>query len=197
ANVNPVVTATATSGNEGSPVTETASFTDAGTADTHTCSINWGDGNTTSGRVSETNGSGTCSGSHTYNDNGLYTVTVTVTARDVRAFPTRHSSALANVNPVVTATATSGNEGSPVTETASFTDAGTADTHTCSINWGDGNTTAGSVSETNGSGTCSGSHTYNDNGSCTATATATDDSWGHRSSGHTSSITTVELLVSA
>ena len=37
----------------GATVTTTASFTDPGTADTHTCTITWGDGSTTTGTVSE------------------------------------------------------------------------------------------------------------------------------------------------
>lgn len=42
--------------------------------------------------------------------------------------------------------------------TAPFTDPGTGDTHTCSINWGDGVVAAGAVVEAAGSGTCTGSH---------------------------------------
>src|SRR5205807_2398255 len=130
ANVNPVVTATATSGNEGSPVTETASFTDAGTADTHTCSSDCSHGNTTPGIVRETNGSHTCSSSHTYTHTLPDALPVSVTDDDGGVGSDSALASIANVNPVATATATSGNEGSPVSETASFTDAGTADTHT-------------------------------------------------------------------
>src|SRR5207237_4218811 len=101
---------TATSDNHTSPPTRRSSDLDAGTADTHTCSINWGDGNTTSGTVSETNGSGTCSGTHTYSDNGSYTVTVTITDDDDRKSTHLNSTPTCNANPVVSATTTSGNE---------------------------------------------------------------------------------------
>ncbi len=58
----------------------TASFTDAA-ADTHTCSISWDDGSVTSGAVSGTNGSGSCSAPtpHSFPSAGVYTIGVTVT----------------------------------------------------------------------------------------------------------------------
>jgi hypothetical protein len=60
-------------------VNVSASFTDALTTTTHTAVWNWGDGTTSSGTVTETNGSGTVTGSHTYAVDGVYTVTLTVT----------------------------------------------------------------------------------------------------------------------
>ena len=55
-----------------------ATFADAGKADTHTCTIAWGDGTASTGSVSESAGSGTCAGSHAYSSTGNYTITVTV-----------------------------------------------------------------------------------------------------------------------
>ena len=60
----------------------TASFTDAGTSDTHTCSFSWDDTTSSAGTVSEANGSGSCTGSHAYTVAGVYTVRVTVTDDD-------------------------------------------------------------------------------------------------------------------
>ena len=57
--------------------TFSASFTDPDVSDTHTATWNWGDGGSSAGTVTETNGSVT--GSHTYTAAGLYTVTLTVT----------------------------------------------------------------------------------------------------------------------
>jgi PKD repeat protein len=57
-------------------------FADAGTGDTHTATIDWGDGNTTVGTVTEASGTGTVSGSHPYSAAGTYTVTVTITDDD-------------------------------------------------------------------------------------------------------------------
>lgn len=55
------------------------SFTDSNTEDTHTAVWDWGDGNTSSGNVTETNGSGTVTGSHPYTTPGVYTLNLAVT----------------------------------------------------------------------------------------------------------------------
>ena len=54
------------------------SFTDPDKLDTHTATWDWGDGKTSTGSVSEANGSGTITGNHAYSTPGVYTVTVTV-----------------------------------------------------------------------------------------------------------------------
>lgn len=59
-----------------------ADFTDPGVLDTHTAAIDWGDGTTSSGSVTEANGSGSVAGAHSYAVPGLYTVKVTVTDKD-------------------------------------------------------------------------------------------------------------------
>jgi protocatechuate 3,4-dioxygenase beta subunit len=61
----------------GKAVTLDATFTDPGTLDTHTATIDWGD-ETSDGTV---NGY-TVTGTHTYNEAGVYTVTLTVTDDD-------------------------------------------------------------------------------------------------------------------
>ena len=64
-----------------------ATFNDLGTRDTHTATIDWGDGKVTSGSVSESpfgppgstaGANGSVTGSHTYKKAGVYTVKVTV-----------------------------------------------------------------------------------------------------------------------
>jgi hypothetical protein len=62
-----------------STINVSASFTDANPATTHTALWNWGDNTTSGGAITETNGSGTVTGSHTYTTPGVYTITVTVT----------------------------------------------------------------------------------------------------------------------
>ena len=58
-----------------------ATFTDAETGDTHTCTINWGDGAAVeAGSVDQVND--TCSGSHTYTTTAGSPFTVTVTITD-------------------------------------------------------------------------------------------------------------------
>jgi hypothetical protein len=56
-----------------------ADFTDPDVTDTHTAVWDWGDGVISEGVVTETDGSGSVSGSHTYTAAGVYTVGVTVT----------------------------------------------------------------------------------------------------------------------
>jgi hypothetical protein len=60
-------------------INTSASFTDAIPSNTHTAVWNWGDGSTSNGTVSESNGAGTVTGSHAYSVDGVYTVTLTVT----------------------------------------------------------------------------------------------------------------------
>jgi PKD repeat protein len=60
-------------------VNTSASFTDPFTTTTHTALWDWGDGTTSAGGVTESNGSGTVAGSHTYAADGVYTVTLSVT----------------------------------------------------------------------------------------------------------------------
>jgi len=66
----------------GDPVSVSASFSDPGVADTHSAAIDWGDGSSSAGAVSEAGGAGTVSGEHTYAAAGFYTVTMTVTDDD-------------------------------------------------------------------------------------------------------------------
>ncbi len=83
-NVAPVITAFSSSSPgfggaaEGELVTVSGSFTDAGTFDTHTAIIDWGDGTTSPGVVTESNGLGSVSGDHTYQFGGIYTVALTL-----------------------------------------------------------------------------------------------------------------------
>jgi hypothetical protein len=53
-------------------------FNDPDKLDTHTATWDWGDSSTSAGTVTESNGSGTITGSHAYATPGVYTVTVTV-----------------------------------------------------------------------------------------------------------------------
>src|SRR5262249_11566798 len=59
-----------------------AAFADPGTLDTHSAIINWGDGSSASGIVTEDHGSGSASASHVYAASGKYTVTFTVMDKD-------------------------------------------------------------------------------------------------------------------
>lgn len=67
----------------GDAATVTAHFTDAGVLDTHTCSVNWDDGQPAMpGEVAEAGGSGSCTATYPYIGAGVYAATVTVTDDD-------------------------------------------------------------------------------------------------------------------
>lgn len=53
-------------------------FSDNGIEDTHTATINWGDGTETNPDVDESSGSGSFQGTHEYDEAGTYIVTLTV-----------------------------------------------------------------------------------------------------------------------
>lgn len=75
-NNNPVVNAGADqTGIAGTPVSITATYTDADPDDTHTASINWGDGSPIENVPAA---GGVVNGTHTYSTGGTFTVTVTV-----------------------------------------------------------------------------------------------------------------------
>jgi hypothetical protein len=81
-NLPPLVTSTSEPSGPialGSSASVTANFTDGNTANTHTCSIDWGDNISSVGTVLKSNGSGTCTGTHVYAATGVYEVTFTVT----------------------------------------------------------------------------------------------------------------------
>ena len=150
-------------GDEGGVVTATSSFGDPGALDTHTATIQWGDGATSTGVVNAT--AGTVTGTHIYSDDGVHVVTVEVCDDHGACGSDSASAQIANVAPTVDAgddlTAV---EGGPVVVTSSSTDPGTGDTHVTVVDWGDGTATAGGVA-----------HSYADNGIYTVTVTVTDD----------------------
>ena len=66
----------------GQTLNVSAPFTDPGTFDTHTAVIDWGDGTTSSGTVTEQDGSGSVTGAHVYAHTGTFQVKITVTDDD-------------------------------------------------------------------------------------------------------------------
>ena len=144
--------------NEGDTVNFTGSFTDPGTADTHTIEWNFGDGHTANGSVTP---------SHVYAEDGVYTVTLTVTDDDGGVGTASMTVTVENVAPTVDAGADQTiTEGDTASFAGSFTDPGTLDTHTTEWNFGDGTTESGTLNPT---------HTYAEDGSYTVTLTVTDD----------------------
>jgi hypothetical protein len=165
-----------------------ATFSDSDPSKTpasFTASIDWGDGSSSAGTVSGGPGSFTVTGQHTYADEGAFTFTVTVTEIGP-------GGATASSSATATVTEADMLAGSPATFTpqaslpftgtvATFTDTDTANVpgdFTATIDWGDGVTTAGTVSGGGGTFTVSGTHTYASSGSFPVIVTLTEDAPG-------------------
>jgi subtilisin-like proprotein convertase family protein len=156
-------------GDEGSPIT----FDGSGSSDPDNTIVSYawdfGDGSTGSGANPE----------HAYADNGTYPVTVTVTADDGSTSSATSTTTVANAAPQVTGITLHPVPvavGTPITISASFTDVGTADTHTASWDLGpSGAIASGTVVEANGSGIATATVTYAQAGVYTISASVTDD----------------------
>ena len=181
-----------------------ASFTDVGSLDLHTAQIDWGDGFVDVGIITEANGNGVIGGTHTYADNGNYTVTVTLLDDDGGSHVVSFTVLVSNVAPTLNTPVVSDNainEGDSTSFTVDFSDPGfdnplndnmppnggeVVESFTYDIDWGDGRDaiTGMAVADMNGAagvpstGSFGGSHTYADNGTYTVTVTIHDDDGG-------------------
>ena len=273
ANVPPVLAdlvAPALSPRAGLAFTLSTTFTDAGTADTHSGAFAWGDGKSNNATVKESAGSGTVSGSHSYAAAGTYALSLRLTddnggadtakltlvvgpknrppkanpggpytgvegspvsfdgtgstdpdgdalkydwdfgdasPHDTTATPShvyvkngtftvklfvtdsygaksttaQTTATIANAAPVIvsfTGPANAPVAGTATTVQASFTDGGTADTHTAAFDWGDATSSAGTVKESGGSGTVTGTHTFTAAGQYTVRLRLSDNGGG-------------------
>ncbi|WP_404791342.1 PKD domain-containing protein [Altericista sp. CCNU0014] len=143
---------------EGDTATFSATATDPGTLDTLTYTWTFGDGSTPIQGQTAT---------HTFADNGLYTVSLTVTDNDGATTTQTLTVEVTNIAPIPTGVTLSSTltEGNSATFSATATDPGTLDTLTYTWTFGDGTpaVTGQSVS-----------HTYPDNGTYAISLTVTD-----------------------
>lgn len=189
--------------NENGTVTLNGTFTDPGTLDLHQVVINWGDG-TADTTLNLGANVLTFSSPHQYLDNqpGNAPFTITVTVTDQRAANTPDGgvatmTTTVTVNNVAPSVAAGDfnitplgrtiDEGQTVNVFGAFTDPGTKDSFTLTINWGDGtvqtfgypaSTTSGTVKIPFNTGGAPLTHTYVDNGVFTITTTLSDKDGG-------------------
>src|SRR4029079_3901550 len=154
---------------ENSPVTITATVTDPGWLETLGLTVNWGDGTPVSAGTAATTDNTrptatyTFSATHTYGDDGTFTLSVCGTDDDTQTCVPA-SVTVTNVAPTVTIDETGttsingvqtviGNEGVPITFNGGVPDRGSDDL-TVSWSWGDGPPATGAptVSPTAGTG---------------------------------------------
>ena len=171
-----------TTGAEGGSSSLALTFADTDAADTHTVSVAWGDGATSdSGTLAST--VTTFGASHVYADTGTYSVVVTLADSASHTVTASASVSPTNVAPVVgtlSLSPTSVVDHQMLTVSGTFTDPGTADTFTLTMDWGDG--TSSSQSLAAGTRSFSDSHAYNAAGPVTIKATVADHDLGKSSS---------------
>jgi probable HAF family extracellular repeat protein len=127
---------------------------------------------------------------HVYADNGSYTVTLTVTDAFGSTATDTHTISVANAAPVVTSLQLPGAPvaaGTTVSIALTYTDAGSADTHSLDVDWADG-TSSAAVS----GGAATATHVYTTPGVYTVAVTVRDDDGG---AGSRSSITETPAYV--
>ena len=121
-------------------------------------------------------------------DDGTFTLVATANDGVATVASTSTTVTVRNADPVLDSIGVSPPAppaGTPVAVTAAITDEGANDDHDCSVAWGDGTTSAGTVADR----TCSAQHTYSGKGSHAVTVTVTDDDGASTSRTTTVSIT--------
>jgi hypothetical protein len=183
--------------------TTVATFSDALTtavAGDFTATIDWGDATTSAGTVSGGGGSFQVSGTHTYAGTGTFSVKVTL-SDDAPGTATASVTSTAQVAAGLSVVATnfSTPEGAAFNgQVATFSDADTTKTaadFTVTINWGDGTTSAGTVTGSSGAFTVTGQHTYADEGAFTFTVTVMEIGGATASGMATATVTEADVLM--
>ena len=171
----------------------------ANVAGDFTAAIDWGDGTTTAGTVSGGSGAFTASGSHTYAEDGSFTVSVTLAddAPGTAAATAKVTATISEAALVATGVTVNGFELAPLTSAtvATFTHSGAAEpaaNFTATINWGDGTASAGTITLSGTTYTVQASHTYTDERTFAVSVNVTDDTAA--ATANTSAVILEELL---
>ena len=159
--------------NEGGQFTRSVSFTDPNSTEWQ-LTIDYGDGTTPT--QTTLYAQGTIDLAHVYVEDGTYTLTVTLNDNEGGETSDSMLVTVANVPPTVNAGEDQAvNVNETVSVNATYSDAGIQDTHTATINWGDGNSGPATVTPTgSGSGTVSAQHVYTSTGNFMAEVCVTD-----------------------
>jgi hypothetical protein len=188
---------------EGSPVTVVASFTDPDGMGPYGVTVTWGDGGVDSFSLP---GPTSFAVSHTYGDNGVFPVTVTVTDACGHSDSDSLVITVTNVAPSITGLTASSpvNENDTVWVSGAVTDPGWLDTETLTVNWGDGSPTETYFLGGGGYAPFFLSHVYPDDNPTgtpaddyTVTLTATDDDGGSSSASIVITVNNVAPWLSA
>src|SRR6266550_3242307 len=169
-----VVSFGVTAGNEGGSSSLALTFADADALDTHTVSVAWGDGSTSAPVVLSSDVT-TFDASHVYADTGTYSVGLTLQDSAGHTVTAGASISATNVGPAMGTLSLSPSsvvDHQTVTVSGSFTDPGTADTFSLTLNWGDGTSSSDSLAA--GTRSFSLTHAYAAAGAVTITATVVD-----------------------
>lgn len=167
-------------GHEGELLDARFRFSDPGVLDVHTASIEWGDGTAGPGTVGEEAGAGEVAASHTFLDDGVFTVEACAEDDEGAADCAQVEAAIENLPPVLSLQLVSSGyvEHAVSTSGTTFTDAGVLDVHTARIDWGDGSVENVPASSAGGSGALAASHLYGAAGSYTLEVCLADGDGG-------------------
>lgn len=141
-------------------------------ATAYTATIRWGDGSTTAGVIAVGGAGFNISGAHTYAEEGAYQVVVTLNDTDGASASNTATAAVADAALDAQGSDLNLTEGNAFSgAVATFTDAdpnGVVGDYTATIRWGDGTTTAGTITAISGGFQVAGQHTYLDEGNFAA-----------------------------
>ncbi len=157
--------------------------------------VDWGDGTSEQGSLnstaslSATGAPTTVSAQHVFADNGTYTVSVSATSLAGGMVSGNFDVTVSNAAPTIESISfpTVGDSTAPLALVVTFADAGSADTHTATVRWGDGSSESLVVTEnvfgppgaTGGAlGFAEGEHAYEREGSYIGEVCVTDDDGG-------------------